>query len=669
MMSRSRIGFACLAAIVWAGFLPVVLAGGGVAAAMAGDPSVETCPGTLSGTTFTLTANCATTSPLTVPNGVTVNGAGHTITATDPSPGVSFIGAVLTNDPAGHSMTIENLTVQGTFVFTGSCPTLQAGIFFNDASGSVNGVTVRGITEHTACQFEYGVLSTAEAGVPRTVTITSSAVSDYQKNGLVARGMTTMNVSGSTIGAPDLLAPGTIAQNGVVFGGAGGDAGAGGSLTNSIIVGDGFGSSATESTAVLLFGARGVTVSGDTITGAATDVGVDVTANSTGAVITRNQIGRTSPDNPDTFGIGVNVDPGSTATVTCNTFSGWKIDIVGAPPQPVCITTTTLPFGTVHVPYSASLAAVGGTPPYTWSLASGSLPPGLNISPTGMITGTPTVSGTFIFTIMVTDSLGGVALQMFAVTTAVGVQGYWLGATDGGVFTFGSASFHGSTGNLHLNAPVVGIANTPTGGYWLVGSDGGVFSFGAPFFGSLGGHPLNSPIVGMAATPEGGGYYLVGADGSVFPFGDAVFRGSMEGKPLNKPVVGIGVTPDNGGYYLVASDGGVFTFGDAVFHGSMGAKPLNKPVVGMAVDNTTFGYWLVAADGGVFTFAAPFLGSTGNIHLNGPVVGMAAGADDLGYRLIASDGGVFCFGTAQFLGSMGGKHLNNPVVGMASIGP
>jgi len=48
---------------------------------------------------------------------------------------------------------------------------------------------------------------------------------------------------------------------------------------------------------------------------------------------------------------------------------------------------------------------------------------------------------------------------------------------------------------------VVGIAVTPDhGGYWLDASDGGIFSFGdAAFFGSKGGEPLNKPVVGMAA--------------------------------------------------------------------------------------------------------------------------------------------------------------------------
>ena len=63
-------------------------------------------------------------------------------------------------------------------------------------------------------------------------------------------------------------------------------------------------------------------------------------------------------------------------------------------------------------------------------------------------------------------------------------------------------------------------------GYYLVASDGGVFTFGdARFYGSLGGQHLNRPIVGMAVTPDGGGYWLVASDGGVFSFGD---RGSTD---------------------------------------------------------------------------------------------------------------------------------------------
>ncbi len=216
---------------------------------------------------------------------------------------------------------------------------------------------------------------------------------------------------------------------------------------------------------------------------------------------------------------------------------------------------------------------------------------------------------------------------------------------------------------------MVGMAATPSGdGYWMVASDGGVFSFGdAQFYGSEGGTPLNAPVVGMAATPDGKGYWLVAADGGVFSFGDAQFKGSTGSLNLNKPVVGMAATPDGRGYWLVAADGGVFSFGDAQFKGSTGSLNLNKPVVGMAATPDGGGYWLVAADGGVFSFGdAQFKGSTGSLNLNKPVVGMAATPSGDGYWMVASDGGIFSFGDAQFYGSEGGTPLNPPVVGMAA---
>ncbi len=639
---------------------------GAVGAAGSSDPSVETaCSGTLSGSAFTLTADCDTTVPLTVPDGVTLDGAGHTVTAHDitGTPG-SFDGAVLSN--AGTSMSIEDLTIMGTgFTQTqppGSCgrATLN-GIWFNGAGGSVTNVTVTGITESSNCQVGRAIVATGTAG--QTLTITGTTVSGYNKNGIQASGMT-MNVSDSTIGSPASL-KGITGQNGLVYIG-----GATGTTSGSTIYGSGYGSDLNANTAVLLFGATNVTLTSDTITGDGTDIGVAVASDSTGAIVDRNQIGRTAPDAPDNFGFGVELDPGSTATVTCNTFSGWANNLSGVPPQPPCITTTELPPAELNTPYVATLEAIGGTAPYTWSVASGSLPPGLSLASDGTISGTPTATGTFTFSLRVVDSLGASARidQSLEVTVETNVPGYWLGAADGGVFAYGSATFNGSAANLHLAAPIVGMAASPTGGYWLVASDGGVFSFGAPFFGSLAGQALGAPIVGMAATPEGDGYYLVAANGSVFPFGAAVFRGSMQGDPLNAPVVGIAVTADNQGYYLVASDGGVFAFGDARFQGSMGGKRINQPIVGISSDDSTSGYWLVAHDGGVFAFDAPFFGSTGGLHLNAPVVSLSSNESDSGYYLAGSDGGVFAFGSAPFLGSMGGKHLNAPVVGSAAIG-
>jgi peptidoglycan/xylan/chitin deacetylase (PgdA/CDA1 family) len=88
-------------------------------------------------------------------------------------------------------------------------------------------------------------------------------------------------------------------------------------------------------------------------------------------------------------------------------------------------------------------------------------------------------------------------------------NGYWEVASDGGIFSFGDAAFHGSMGGIPLNQPIVGMAATPSGnGYWEVASDGGIFSFNAPFYGSRGGQSATDRFFGMASTPSGGGYLL-----------------------------------------------------------------------------------------------------------------------------------------------------------------
>jgi N-acetylmuramoyl-L-alanine amidase len=197
-------------------------------------------------------------------------------------------------------------------------------------------------------------------------------------------------------------------------------------------------------------------------------------------------------------------------------------------------------------------------------------------------------------------------------------KGYWLVAADGGIFTFGDATFYGSEGGTTLNQPIVGMAATPDGkGYWLVASDGGIFTFGnATFYGSTGSLALNAPIVGLAATPDGKGYWLVASDGGIFTFGDAGFLGSEGGTRLDAPIVGLAATPDGKGYWLVASDGGIFTFGNATFYGSEGGTSLNAPIVGMAATPDGQGYWLVTGS---------------DRPLAGKVVGIDPGHNGLNY--------------------------------------
>ena len=79
--------------------------------------------------------------------------------------------------------------------------------------------------------------------------------------------------------------------------------------------------------------------------------------------------------------------------------------------------SSALPSGTVNVGYSAALAATGGTAPYSWSVTSGSLPKGLSLSSTGVVSGTPTSAGSSTVTIQVTDS--GTIAGKGALTAAI----------------------------------------------------------------------------------------------------------------------------------------------------------------------------------------------------------------------------------------------------------
>lgn len=123
----------------------------------------------------------------------------------------------------------------------------------------------------------------------------------------------------------------------------------------------------------------------------------------------------TSADNGSQFDVAVSNSAGrvksTTVTLTVTSARG------------VTTTSGSLPNGTVQTAYSATLQASGGTTPYTWSVASGSLPAGLNLAVAGTISGTPTTAGTASFTIQVTDSGANKALAGFAITANNGTGG------------------------------------------------------------------------------------------------------------------------------------------------------------------------------------------------------------------------------------------------------
>ena len=158
---------------VLAGVLVVLVPSPAAAIPIAGGNITTVCAGTTVGSTFTLTADCGeVTSPLTVPNGFTVEGGGHVITATDPNATTNFNGGVVTNAPGATSMHVNNVIIQATgFAFhdcafpPGPGPQLvQVGLLFEDAGGTATDVIVRDITQHSGCQTGNGIRANAGPG-------------------------------------------------------------------------------------------------------------------------------------------------------------------------------------------------------------------------------------------------------------------------------------------------------------------------------------------------------------------------------------------------------------------------------------------------------------------------------------------------------------------------
>ena len=211
--------------------------------------------------------------------------------------------------------------------------------------------------------------------------------------------------------------------------------------------------------------------------------------------------------------------------------------------------------------------------------------------------------------------------------------GYWLDASDGGVFSFGDTQFYGSIPGLglhpagsglpnSLNAPIVGmVPSIDDRGYFMVASDGGVFAFGdAHFAGScpgIGG--CAGSAVAVMPDASGKGYWVVTKTGSVYTFGDAPYFGA----PGHGTVTSAVATPDGKGYWILLSDGEVFGYGDATNLGS--PSPANFSVLNQATaifaTSGGAGYWVSSALGAVFNFGdAPSDGGMSGTHLNGSII-------------------------------------------------
>ncbi|MGH9018923.1 MAG: virginiamycin B lyase family protein, partial [Acidimicrobiales bacterium] len=134
-----------------------------------------------------------------------------------------------------------------------------------------------------------------------------------------------------------------------------------------------------------------------------------------------------------------------------------------------------------HDPIKVNAVAVTGPAPGDYSVTSdlcsgASL--GAGATCTAQVAFTPSAEGVRPATLSVSDTAPGSPQELVVTGRGVHVTGYWLDASDGGIFSFGDGvPFFGSAGGIRLNKPVVGMAATPDGhGYWEVASDGGIFT-------------------------------------------------------------------------------------------------------------------------------------------------------------------------------------------------
>lgn len=284
--------------------------------------AATTCTFTISGTTMSLDGDCTTDATILIPNGFTLDGNGHTITAIDPPAG-HFLGAIVKN--GGTTAHVTNLVVTASGLAdvcdpAGPVDTRLRGVMFEGASGSITHSTVDGVNQGASGCQEGNSIEVRNAPFDgthpntQTVEIAHNVVTNYQKTGIVANGDVLVSIHHNKVGQSATQA--NLAANAVQIG-----FGGGGEIIHNQIDGNTWCCSDTVATAILLYAtASGVVVKQNNLSGNA-DVGIYVYTD--GAVINNNKVFESGADiNAFGYDIGIG-NYGSGNAVTNNKVKGY----------------------------------------------------------------------------------------------------------------------------------------------------------------------------------------------------------------------------------------------------------------------------------------------------------------------------------------------------------
>jgi hypothetical protein len=212
------------------------------------------------------------------------------------------------------------------------------------------------------------------------------------------------------------------------------------------------------------------------------------------------------------------------ASASPGPYSGTQAVSLTIGPPTIVVTQSALPAADVGVAYNQSLAASGGSAPYTFAVTAGALPPGMTLSPSGVIGGSATVQGPATFTVTATDSSTGTgpfsASAQFSIQVNVAAVSLTSGAVAvpnpagvGQTITF-SASATGGAGALTYtwnfgDGTAAAIGPSVTHAFAAAGAYNVAVNVTDTVVGNASGMvqvAVNSPIIGTGSDLDGDGY-------------------------------------------------------------------------------------------------------------------------------------------------------------------